>query len=286
MSALVTSVTFRGFKIGGSDRHARLRGITGLFSRALEANSPDLPRYHGSLVGARYDQSKRVEVSFAVAPEDRFAAMEAFKPLVDSEDELLVELSGLDPVVLFCRPVRADIPVDERAERGYAVGTVAFEASDPVLYSPDVTQATLVPFVSAEGVEYPITYPTSYGSGGSGGGTTISLDGSWETWPRFVIAKTSGDPLTNPIIENLTGGQRLALNANGGAILIAGQSLVIETHPARRSIRFATGASRYGKLSSDSRFFPLLPGDNVLRFRASGDTTGATVAVSARSARI
>jgi hypothetical protein len=115
---------------------------------------------------------------------------------------------------------------------------------------------------------------------------SIELGGDWESWPVYTINGPSSGTLIDPIIEGVTAGERLALTANGGVSMTAGQALVVDTHPARRSIAFTTGASRRGKLSSDSVWFPLTPGSNELRFRASGTTTGATVDVEARSARI
>jgi hypothetical protein len=279
-------VTYRGFQIGGAGRDARIRDITGLFSRNMSANAPDLPRYHGSLIGASFEQKKTVRVGFAVAPERRLEMMGVLNPLIDSEEFASFEVEGYPPLLLGVRAVRCEIPVTEVAEHGYASGDVEFEATDPALYSEDLLQASLTPFVLSGGLSYPVTYPKVYGSAGSGGGVEVTNEGEWETWPTFEISAPSSGTGTNPIVENITTGKRIALNANGGVSMTSGQVLEISTHPARRHIRFTTGASRYGKQSPDSEFFPLEPGVNELRFRMSGTTTNAECGVSARSAWI
>ena len=280
------SVTYRGFKIGGSGRDARIRRISGLFSRDMIANAPDLPRYHGSLIGASYERKKRVRVDFAIAPGDRLAALAAFNPLVDTEDTALFEVEGIEPLLLGCRAIKCEIPIDELSEEGYAKGVVEFEATDPALYANTLLTATLEPFTSAAGFSWPAMWPISWGAGGSGGGVTITNLGEWETWPSFRINGPSTGTLTNPIIEGVTVGERLALNANGGVSINAGEVLEISTHPKNRYVRFTSGASRYGKLSTDSVFFPLQKGSNELRYRASGTTTDSDVDVEARSAWI
>lgn len=285
--------TYNGLTFGDGTEYP-VNKVDGLFRRRINLFTPDLPRNHGGFVGASYESPRGVAFEIEVHGDQddgtfldrRDAIMAAFQPQVDAELPLTFQLPGADARRINCRPVRGDSTVDVESEFGMAMFFVDLEASDPAILSDTETSLILTPFVSAGGLSYPVTYPKSYGSGGSGGGGQINNTGDWMTWPRIVIDGPSSGTLTNPIIEQVTSGERLALDSNGGVSISSGQQLVIETHPAIRTIEFATGASRYGKLSTDSEWFSLSPGINELRFRASGTTAGATATVYARSAWI
>lgn len=264
------------------------------YRRSTQILTPDLPRYHGGLIGASYEAPRVIEVDFMVegsSQSDLVSKMDAlfaaFEPMVDEESAFVFGLPGQTDRRILCRPEVGDGDLDP-SDWASKSEQVPFRliASDPAIYDDTLLTAELTPFASAEGLSYPVTYPKSYGAGGSGGGVILALGGTWESWPTFTINGPSSGTLTNPRIEYVTGGVALNLTANGGVSMTTGQELIIESHPARRSVAFSTGASRYGKLSADSEFFPLLPGNNELRFRADGTTTGATVDVAARSARI
>jgi hypothetical protein len=211
----------------------------------------------------------------------------AFEPRVDDELPFVFGLPGQADRRILCRPTDADPELTvTNFVSGETTVPIRMVASDPAIYADALTEATLTPFASAAGVSFDIVWPADWGAGGAGGGTTIELGGKWESWPVFIINGPSSGTLTNPRIEYVTEGKSLDLTANGGVSMVSGQQLIIATHPNARSIAFATGASRYGKLSSSSEWFALQPGSNELRFRASGTTTGATVEVDVRSAWI
>jgi hypothetical protein len=259
--------------------------------RSTNILTPDLPRYHGGLVGASYETAREVEVVFMVSGnlfENLDTLFAAFQPRVDEELPFVWEAPGLSARRINLRPVEDGMGPLTPGDFASGVKEVPFRlvASDPAIYDDSVESETLPPFTPAGGFSWPAAWPISWGAAGTGGTGTVTLGGDWESWPTFTISGPSSGTLTNPIIENVSTGDRLALNNNGGVSMSPGQSLIIETHPARRSIAFSTGASRRGKLSDDSDWFPLLPGANQLRFRASGSTTDATVLVEARTARI
>lgn len=285
------TITYRGETFGeGTD--IGLRSLRGLEALEVEELGVDLPRYHGGIPTAAYGLARRIEVELNVKPSTRARALSAFQPEVDTEQPLVIVWEDEAGVALTterveCRVARRGGPSrDRNSEFAGSVLVVQLEAQDPAIYDNTLLSETLPPFVAAGGFSWPIVWPLSWGASGTGGSGTITNTGDWETWPTFTINGPSTGTLTNPIIESVTAGEKLALNANGGVSMTPGQQLIIETHPARRSIAFSTGASRRGKLSDDSTWFPLEPGVNDLRFRASGTTTDATVLVEARSARI
>lgn len=287
------TVTFNGETFGeGTD--IGLVAVRGLEALQVDDLATDLPRYHGGIPAAAYAAPRLISVELRVRPSTRSRSLAAFEPEPDPalEQPLVIvwddELGVADTTVrVECRVLRRGGPSRDRStEFNPYLLFVDLLASDPAVYDNTETTAQLTPFTSSAGLSYPVTYPKSYGAGGTGGGVVLVLGGTWETWPTFTINGPSSGTLTNPRLEYVTGGVALNLTANGGASMTPGQVLVVETYPARRSVAFTTGASRYGKLSADSVFFPLQPGSNELRFRADGTTTGATVDVAARSARI
>ena len=276
------------------DTDFEIVSIEGLMARDVEITTPDLPRYHGGLVGSSYHAPRPLILTVNVfgAPlsaaltANRRTLLKAFQPQVDTESPFVLTLPGETAKRIDCRPLRAASLLDADSELGVAQFLIELIASDPAIYEDSLSSDSLSPFAPSAGLSYPVTYPKAYGAGGSGAGTVVVNAGDWETWPTLKISGPTSGTLTDPIIENVTTGKKVELNANGGVSITVGQQLIIETHPALRSIKFSTGASRYGKLSDASEFWLLEPGNNELRFRASGTTTGATCGVEHRSAWI
>lgn len=282
--------SYRGLDFGDGT-NIYVDSVTGLRNRSTALLTPDLPRYHGGLIGQSYENPRVISFRMTVVSDDVDAAVDeiaaAFQPRVSSEDELVFNL-GAGERVVFARPRNGAAPVERpKWDAGLATLDVELVASDPAIYDNTLTSLTLDPFESSGGLDWDTSsWPLNWGAAGTGGGSTFTNTGSWETWPVFTISGPTSGTLSNPIIENVTTGERLALNANGGVSMTSGQSLIVRTHPAERSIAFSTGASRRGKLSDDSVWFPLDAGTTELRFRASGSTTGVSCLVEARSARI
>ena len=278
----------------GPDTDYEIISIEGLWDRTVELLTPDLPRHHGGLVGASYHAPRTLVLTVDVYGQafspaftaNRRSFAKAFQPLVDAESPFVFTLPDETAKRVNCRPRNAASPIAVNTEFGIARFIVELPASDPAIYDDAVSSDSLNPFAPSAGLSYPVTYPKAYGAGGSGAGTVVVNAGDWETWPTLKINGPTSGTITDPILENVTTGKKLELNANGGVSITTGQQLIIETHPALRSIKFSTGASRYGKLSDASEFWPLQPGNNELRFRASGTTTGATCGVEHRSAWI
>lgn len=291
MALTASTRSWGGITFGGSSPY-QITSETGLDDLSARSASSPLPRYHGDIPGdhtaagrtitlnvwwlgndAAHGQQLRDALAAATVIERTALAEYGFKH-ADGDDR-----------VVFARVRRRHLPrnIDTEAA-GYHTATIEFEVTDPAQYAAAVSTAKVEPYVSAAGLPWPIVWPASWGAGGSGGGVIVPLGGTWETWPVYTINGPSTGVLTDPVIENVTAGTRLALTANGGVAISAGQKLIIDTHPRRRTIRFDTGASRYGKLSDDSVWSPMNPGNNEVRFRAAGATTDASVDVSVRAA--
>ncbi len=285
------TITYRG-EMFGETTDIGLVALRGLEDLNVDDLVVDLPRYHGAIPIVAYATSRRIEVELRVRGSTRKRALLSFQPEPETEFPMTIvwedELGMADiNERIECRVLRrASISRDENTEWNPYILTVELVATDPAIYEDTLNTETLTPFAPSAGLTYPVTYPKAYGAGGSGSGTIVVNTGDWETWPTLKINGPTSGNLTDPTVENVTTGKKIELNANGGVSIGTGQQLIVETHPVKRSILFATGASRYGRLSDASEFWPLEPGNNELRFRASGSTTGATVDAEWRSARI
>ena len=285
------TITYRG-EMFGETTDIGLVALRGLEDLNVDDLVVDLPRYHGAIPIVAYATSRRIEVELRVRGSTRKRALLSFQPEPETEFPMTIvwedELGMADiNERIECRVLRrASISRDENTEWNPYILTVELVATYPAIYEDTLNTETLTPFAPSAGLTYPVTYPKAYGAGGSGSGTIVVNTGDWETWPTLKINGPTSGNLTDPTVENVTTGKKIELNANGGVSIGTGQQLIVETHPVKRSILFATGASRYGRLSDASEFWPLEPGNNELRFRASGSTTGATVDAEWRSARI
>lgn len=291
MSLAMRTITYRG-ETFGTATNIGVNALRGLEDLEVEQLTAPLPRYYGGVPVTAYAFARRIEVELRVRPSTRSRALLSFQPEPETESPMVIVWEDEKGVAdtterIECRVLRrASVSRDRTTEFNPHILIVELVASDPAIYEDALSTDTLTPFAPSAGLSYPVTYPKAYGASGSGAGTIVVNAGDWETWPTLKINGPTSGTLTNPIIENVTTGKKIELNANGGVSISAGQQLIIETHPVRRSILFATGASRYGRLSDASEFWPLEPGNNELRFRATGATTGATVDVEWRSARI
>lgn len=97
---------------------------------------------------------------------------------------------------------------------------------------------------------------------------TISNAGDLPTWPVWTITGPGADP----VLENLTTGERLALTATLGV----GEGLVIDTRPGRKTITRSDGSNLFSSLSSDSALWALARGNNQVRIEMpSADANSA-----------
>ncbi len=284
------TITYRG-EMFGETTDIGLVALRGLEDISVENLVADLPRYHGAVSSRAYAMPRRIEVELRVKGSTRKRALLSFQPESEIEFPMVIawvdELGAADTTErIECRVLRrASISRDENTEWNPYILVIELVASDPAIYEDALSTSTLTPFTAASGLSYPETYPKVYGAGGTGG-KVLNNAGVWETWPTFKINGPSSGILLDPVIENLTTGKKIELNANGGVGIGVNQQLIVETHPVKRSILFATGASRYGRQSDASEFFPLEVGNNELRFRTLGSSAGVTLDVEWRSARI
>lgn len=248
-----------------------------------------LPGEDGLAPGSRWLGGRQLILQFTVTGDDTELrqAVNAFKRATrkrDVEAPLYLWLPEQGIVQIDVRPGARAVPVNELFSLGVARAMVEFVASDPRLYGErrDVPIPVFVP--AGGGFDYPVDYPKDYGGESSGGTVMVPNDGDADTWPRFVITGPSnGGSVNIQRIENVTDGTQLDFTSDTGLTISAGRTVIVETHPARRTVAFTDGASRWNTAAGNV-WWPIHPGGAALRLRATGDITGVTCTVQTRDA--
>lgn len=110
----------------------------------------------------------------------------------------------------------------------------------------------------------------------SGSGTCIAI-GAIPAWPVITIA----GPCANPNVINSTTGLGLYFTYS----LNAGETLVIDTNPRRRTVKLNGTANRFSAVNwASSTWWPLIPGSNVIQTGYSSFSSPAGVTISWKDA--
>lgn len=247
-------------------------------------------RDHGSLAGLRLAGDRQILAKLYI--EDGLAPLSsaAFRTLINqlkmatvpagAEQVLAVQLPGWGKVQCSVQCVARTLPITQEYLHGQPGIDIEWIASDPVMYSQTLTSTVVPPYVGPGGLSYPVTYPKSYGGTGGGGATFVPNAGTWVTWPRFTITGPSSGTVTPTSIQNATTGDVINFS---GLVIPAGSTLVIDTHPARRTVIFTDGSSRWNTVIGTT-WWGIAPGGANLVFQATGTTTGVTFTAQTRDA--
>lgn len=261
-------IEWRGLLLGAASPF-RWRSLEGWLD--LSMSTSDTPRTsHGEYPGRVRAESRTITyrfVSKGVHLPQFPAAIEELRaattPTEDGDEEpLVVRLHGRRHMVL-ARCLRRTIPTDGSYAAGVVTGALQWKATDPrVLELPQREVQIGLPSAIAEGVQFPLSAPIDLGPGAIGGTLSVVNAGSAAAWPLWRIT----GPVTGLVLEHL--GLNRALRFAADWTLGAGQSLEIDTK--QRTVRLAAaGVSRQNELVGRG-WFPLLPGENRIAFRASG----------------
>jgi hypothetical protein len=122
---------------------------------------------------------------------------------------------------------------------------VQFRAADPTFYDPTQIATTFGVGAGAGAFSYPLSFPVSFGGSTVNQTRTITYDGTWREYPVIVIA----GPITNPIISNLTTGDKLDFT---GITISAGDSYTIDCRYGYKTVTNAAGTNKIADLTNDS----------------------------------
>lgn len=170
-----------------------------------------------------------------------------------------------------------DMPLEGSAT--FVPWGVSLLAADPRIYSDTLSSGNYDPTAgsSGAGLVFPLTFPLDFGGSGTSQ-LSVSNAGNIATPATFTIT----GPVTNPIVDNDTTGESITTT---GLALTASDVLVVDTQA--RTAKLGTTNRPDFIDASNTAWFDLEPGINLLRLRGSGMAASQTdLAVSFRDARI
>ncbi len=118
-----------------------------------------------------------------------------------------------------------------------------FVAHDPLFFDPTEVVSAFVLGLDSDLV-FPITFPIQFGSGEVSDTLNLTYVGTWKTFPTIVIV----GPLENPIITNVTTGEKLEFAID----IPAGRTITIDLAYGVKTVVNDLGANLIGNLSADS----------------------------------
>jgi hypothetical protein len=248
-----------------------------------------LAEYDGSAPGRRFSEPRVITVTYELAgePGDLRTLVNSLRRATGTRSDelpLVIAVPGMDVLRLNARPTWRRLPINLAFFFGIPQAIIEFTATDPVLYSNTLRSTAVGVFEpGGGGVSFPVSFPKDFGGASAGGTVLVENDGDWPTWPRFVITGPPSGAVNIQAIENITDGVEITTTSDGGLTISSGRTLVIETHPARRTVAFTDGASRWNTVAGNE-WWPIQPGGAQLRLRGTGDVDGVVCTVETRDA--
>ena len=244
-------------------------GVQGWFdSPDRRTGFEDIPNQDGQFDAPTY-ASGRV-ITFTGHASGGFSDLKAARRLLKSLaiGRNLSLLQVVDPVhgdgqtnVRASGPVNFDMwPNLQGADWQFSV-----TAPDPRIYGTALQSVSTARFVPGGGFTPPLTFPLTFGPGGTSGFVAVANNGTTDTWPVLLF----DGPLVNPVAQ-LVGGGRIAPLMS----IAAGDRLTVDLKARTATLG---GQSRRAMLSVDSTFWSLPTGPSTIYFAADSGSGLLTV---------
>jgi hypothetical protein len=250
-----------------------ISSITGLDLPGVRSNDAVLAGAHGSLPGQDRLESRTVDIEMSMYDDDELTMRSNLQALAlatapgDSEGILTFRIGDQPAMRLNARCRARSIPITlEQLHNTVDKINLRFYASDPLIYSEELSSGTATAPVVPAGRSFSGSYPWNFGAPGAGGVVNVNNAG---TAPAPWTARIIG-PCVNPSI--IGPGGTLTWESS----LAAGEYLDFDAHPSRQTIQVGGTSSQYGVLSDLSTWF-LLPVGSSNVVLNTGDGNGSFV---------
>lgn len=277
-------IEFAGLSLGAETAFG-LTGVTGLLDMpAVRSSDLELLRRHGAYAGDDFLAARTIQLDFSIyadSVEEMQSRMDEFLQafVVGVEAPLVFQLPGVAggvPARVWARTKRRSVMMDLEYKYGVAKASVQMVATDPRIYTDQQQSDNTGLLVVSGGATFPLTFPLSFGTVGSGGSMLLNNTG---TFAAPVLFKIDG-PVTDPVITNDTTGDVISFTGT----IASGSYYLVDT--AARSVLLNGTASRYNTLDASAVWFDLAPGINSISFDAASYEADALLSATWRSASV
>lgn len=253
-------------------------GVAGLERAGVRESADTLPEADGGVHGRFLYDRLGFSINVLIPPDtgaaswlQRQAMLKRATDAMAADAVLAWTPSEAPPVQVSFRQQQPTRITDRRPKKGLVVGVCA----DPAVVSQAENIAVLAAAgVLAGGMASPLSSPLASGAPPAGAVAVVNA-GQSPAWPTLRL----DGPMTNPVVTFVEAGGVIALTYT----LVAGEYLLIETNPRRRTIKLNGSGNRYSALRFDSsRWAPLLPGNNTVRLGLDAYTAPASLQVTWR----
>ena len=236
-------------------------GISGLERAGVRENAEALPEADGGVHGAFLYDRLGFSIAIVIPPDvgptswvHRQALLKRATDAMRADAVLAWDPSEAPPVQVSFRQQQPTRITGRRPKAGTVIGV----CEDPTVYSQaENVQAVAAAGALVGGFASPMSSPLTSGAPPAGA-MVVNNAGDAAAWPTIRL----DGPMTNPVVTFVESGGVIALSYD----LLAGEYLLIDTNPRRRSILLNGSANRYSALRfAASRWAPLLPGNNNVR---------------------
>lgn len=256
------------------------KGSTGLGLAPVDLTLDAVPSGHGSILRHTRLKDREIFVPVVIHGADIQECDRLRDQLITlldpSEGPLRIEVTSPHRAVRYIEAVYSDGLTGDYGEGYYgswqSLG-LRFKAASAFFSGERVTRMWQIapgvkPLISASQPFFPVTLASST----IGGQMVIPIIGDKPVWPMFTITGPGNDP----VIENLGTGQKLSLSG-----LVPGrQSITLDTEPGTISSPGIPAEQLWPRLSLDSDFFQLGPGQCRLKMRLTSASETSTLTIS------
>lgn len=200
---------------------------------SVQVSDTPRPQSHGAYPGDVYADPVTVTFTGLLrgTPESKRAAVDALEAntRLDGVERPLVVDDGTGPWLRMARVIGRTIPQGVHYDHAPLEVSVQFLCADPRRYALEVQERTVELPGSAGGLDYPLTYPLSYGESTSGA-LTATNTGTEATPP---LVEFHG-PMDNPVLVTsdwslgfnitLAEGETLTADTAAGTVLLNGDT--------------------------------------------------------------
>jgi hypothetical protein len=257
--------------------------------RTVRSNSQPRPQGHGALVRTHWYGGALIGLKGFVEAD----GLEADSQLQERWSDLLrtsrlqratalAALLGSAPVVFQFIPrgetswwqyecLEESAPQDSGGRAPWLAWEATYLASRPWAETVEIAERSYDPTVagSGSGLAFPVEWPLEWTSGAPGD-DLLQVENEGNTWayPQLVIT----GPAVNPVLTNETTGETIVMM---GTTVLAGEELRLDTFTRRV---LAPGDVERPDLidTSQTTWWALAPGINLIRLGGSGFATGQT----------